>query len=631
MMYSHPAPLSGLFFHVQGRSFLTLNRQINIPFAVASIRWIPYCSLVLLGLIGVLPFINRHHSHPLVSFYSEWLAIFLGMAAGLALLTPQFWLNLVIPGTAIYIFSLAVIFTIQGIALPGPYAAQWLIPTLYLGWAIMLMVLAVWLREYLGKEKIVETLAWFLAVGGLLSAFTGLVQYIGFGGWLGQYVAFKQGATIYGNVAQPNHFANHILLATTGLCYLYSRNRLSSVLAISLLTFFALIVSLSASRAVFLYAISLCALSAAGYLKTRDTVNSRLCFLAIFFLAAYIGAQHLLEQIHPWLMELVKDWSLNSDPLAYNTALEKFSKTPLGLEVRTSEWHKAWLMFLDAPVFGVGIGNYAWHSFSYQTLPEFSGIEKPQLFSHSHNLFAQVIAETGLAGLIILLLLLVGWVKQFYRHWTQPDWLIAAVLLVIFIHSNLEFPLWYSYFLGISALMLGLGDSRSFDLKIAPRPGQIGSGFVLLLGFAILVYTLLGFQNLVRISLPYSLLTPKEKKDAALTVANNPLLTPYAELSLLAMTPTTKDGIRENIAITTRAFRRNPDPYKVYKQTTFLALNKQTAEANELLHRAAQAYPDNLSLYLKQLQRGRREPELIPVIEEATRLQQATESKKLKP
>jgi len=597
-----------------------LNRQINIPFAVASIRWIPNCSLMLIGLIGILPFVNRHHSYPLVSFYSEWLAIFLGMAAGLALLTRQFWLHLVIPKTAIYLFLLAVIFSIQGIVLPGSYTALWLTPALYLGWAILLMVLAVWLRQSFGKEKIVTTLAWFLVVGGLLSAFTGLIQYIGFGGWLGQYVTVKQTAAIHGNVAQSNHFANHILLATAGLCYLYSRNRLTAVLAISLLIFLALIVSLSTSRAVFLYAISLCALSVAGYLKMRDTVNSRLCLLSVFFLVAYICSQYLLEQINPWLMDLVKDWSLNNDAMAHSTTLEKFSKVPLGLEVRTSEWHKAWLMFLDAPVFGVGVGNYAWHSFSYQTLPEFLGIEKPQLFSHSHNLFAQVIAETGLAGLMVLLLLLVGWVKQFYRRWTQPDWFIAAVLLVIFIHSNLEFPLWYSYFLGIAAFMFGLGDSRTIQPKVAPRSGQIGAGLVLLLGFALLGYTLLGYSNLIHICLPYSLQTPQEKKDAALEVANNPLLAPYAELSLLAVTPIRKDGIKENIAILTRVYRNNPDPDKVYAQVTYLALNNQSVEANELLHRAAQVYPDHLPQYVEKSKTLRRDPDLAPVYQEAKRL-----------
>lgn len=599
-------------------------QQINISAPTAVMRWAAYISLALIGLIGILPFVNPFHTVPLASFYSEWLAIVLGLTACFVFLTRQFWLTFSVPQTAVFTFSLLVVIAIQGIAIQRPYAAQLLTPALYLGWATLLIVLAAWLRDFFGKEKIVETLAWFIVVGGVLSALTGLIQYIGFGGWLSQFVAFKQSAAIHGNIAQSNHFATHTLLATAGLCYLFSRNRISSVLAISLLTFLAFIASLSASRSVYLYAFALCALSFTNYIRTRDTVNARLCFLTIFFFIIYAGAQYLLELMHPWLMEQLKDWSLNTDPFAYSTALEKLTTMPMDLEVRTSEWHKAWLMFLEAPVFGVGVGNYAWHSFNYQLLPEFSGVPRPSLFSHSHNLFTQVLAETGIAGFLLLLLLLVRWVMQFSKNWSHPDWFIAAVLLTIFIHSNLEFPLWYSYFLGITAFLLGLGDARSFEAKFTPLLGQASTGLGLLLGFSILANTLLGFRNLADIPLKYYLLPTQENIDTALTAAKNPLLAPQAELVLTAMMPLTKDNIEEKITITTRAFRRNPDSYKVYKQTTCLALNNQPAEASKLLHMAARAYPDHLPLYVEQLLKTQKEPEIMLVIEEANRLLLAT-------
>jgi len=595
-------------------------QQINACAPIAAMRWVAYISLALIGLIGILPFVNPFHTVPLASFYSEWLAIVLGLAACLVFLTRQFWLTFSIPQTAVFTFSLLVVIAIQSITIQRPYAAQSFTPGLYLGWATLLVILAAWLRDFFGKEKIVGTLVWFMVVGGVLSALTGLIQYIGFGGWLNQFVAFKQGTAIHGNIAQSNHFATHILLATAGLCYLFSRNSISSVLAISLVTFFAFITSLSASRSVYLYAFALCALSFANYIRTRDTVNARLCFITIFFFIIYAGAQYILELIHPWLMEQLKDWSLNTDPFAYSTALEKLTAMPLDLEVRTSEWHKAWLMFLDAPVFGVGVGNYAWHSFNYQLLPEFSGAPKPSLFSHSHNLFTQILAETGVAGFLLLLLLLIRWVMQFGKNWTHPDWFIAAVLLTIFIHSNLEFPLWYSYFLGITAFLLGLGDAQSFEAKFTPLLGQAGAGLGLLLGFSILANTLFGFRNLADIPLKYHLLPIQENIDTALTVAKNPLLTPQAELVLTAMIPLTKDGIEEKIAITTRAFRRNPDSYKAYKQTTCLALNNQLTEASKLLHMAARAYPDHLPLYIEQLRKIQKEPEITLIIEEANRL-----------
>ena len=604
-------------------------------------------AVTLIGLIGILPFLNMYHTRPLVSFYSEWLAIVLGMAAGFVLLTRQFWLSVTIPRSAVYVFALAVLAALQSVLVPRPYTAQWLYPVLYLGWATLLMILASRLRQDLGKQKAVEILAWLIVVGGLLSAVTGLVQYLGYGGWLGEYVAFKQTAAIHGNIAQPNHFAAHILLATVGLCYLFAARRLSATLAAALLIFFALIAGLSASRAVFLYATALLALSLASCLRSRDTFSSRLCVSTALFLAAYVGAQPLLEHLNPWLTELLKDWSLNNPPgsellkdwtlnnkpeagiTGPGTALGKLASAPSGLAMRVSEWHKAWLMFLDAPLFGVGFGNFAWHSFSYQQLPAFSAMLKPELFSHSHNLFAQVLAETGIAGFLLLLLLLVGWVRQLHAQWSGPDWFIAASLLVIFIHSNLEFPLWYAYFLGIAAFLLGLGDSRSVAAKLPVRAGQVGGGLLLLLGIFVLVETLTGYWRLVDIPVN-PLISPRpEKISATRIVARNPLLTPYAELLLTAMMPTTKDGIAEKLAVTTRTFHRNPDVRKTYRQVTLLALDNQMGEAHALLHMAAQAYPHYLSGYiwdLRMLQKARHEPEIAAVMDEAKRMLQIRET-----
>jgi O-antigen ligase len=605
-----------------------LNRKITFP--VASIRWSPYCSLALIGLIGILPFVYRHHSQPLVSFYSEWLAISLGTTAGLALLTRQFWQNLAIPRSAFYLFALTIIFFLQGVWLSAeyPYAAQWLIPGLYLIWAILLMILATWLRGCLGKEKIVELLAWCFVVGGLLSAFAGLVQYIGFGGWLDEYVVFKQGATIHGNIAQQNHFATHLLLAVSGLCYLFSRRQLSPVLATTLLLFFATLASLSSSRSVFLYAILLCMLSFVNYYKARDTASSRLGIATIFFLVAYVGGQYLLPHIHPWLMSLVNDWSMNTEPLTYDTALNKLSATQSSWELRSLLWHKAWLIFLAQPITGVGIGQFAWHSFTLQTLPEFSGAQNSYLLSNAHNLFMQILAETGAIGLLLLLALIVTWTYSFAKHWTQPDWLIAALLGILFIHSNLEFPLWYSYFLGITAFLLGLGDSHVIKTTISPRAGQIGVGITLTLGVAALTFTLHGYQTLENISLSYSLLSPQEKQDRARTVAKNPILAPYAELKLIAMMPATSDGIEEKLAITTREFHRNPDSYKVYAQVTALALNRQAVDAKELLQKAVLVYPDYLLPYIRRLQRLSPSPEISPLLEKANQLLQATQTGK---
>ena len=128
-----------------------------------------------------------------------------------------------------------------------------------------------------------------------------------------------------------------------------------------------------------------------------------------------------------------------------------------GIDVRVSEWRKAWLMFMESPLWGIGIGNYGWYSFNYQALPEFAAVPK-DLFHHSHNLIMQVLAELGVAGLLLLVFMAIGWLRQVLPLWKNPShWLILILIIVLLLHSNVEYPLWYSYFLGIAAVLLGLG------------------------------------------------------------------------------------------------------------------------------------------------------------------------------
>ena len=580
--------------------------------------WLSLCSI---GFIAVLPLLLPYHAPPLASFYSEWLALALGVTGFLVFLTPKFWSDLRAPKLALYLLAFTVVIATQSLYIARPYLAQSLTPGLYLVWAFLLMVLANWLRTTLGTERVAVTFAWFIFVGALLQALAGLAQYLGVVGWLAAIITFKLDKAVYGNIAQANHFATHLTLGAIALTYLYSKKKVSVPTTFILLAFFAYIVTLSGSRSVLVYATALCALSLVSFYKQRDNSNFRLSSGTGYFLAALIGSQWIVPWLNPWLAQQLTDISLNTDPFSYSSALERVSSAPMGMTLRISEWQKAWLIFTHAPILGVGIGNYGSFSFLYQSLPEFSAVTKSALFGHSHNIFAQILAETGIAGFAILVAMLIGWIKQFKEHWLAPDaWYIAATLLVLFIHSNMEYPLWYSYFLGIAAFLLALGDTRTISVKFTPRLGQAATLVVLLLASSILASTLSGYQKISDLSDP--VIAPQERINLLLTYGHNPILTPYTDLILLAMLPTTKDGIEEKLAISTRAFRRNPDFYKAYKQTMLLALNGQQEDARTLLIQSARAYPDKLAPYIKSL-KSLPDQEIKPLIAEAERIQAA--------
>lgn len=105
-------------------------------------------------------------------------------------------------------------------------------------------------------------------------------------------------------------------------------------------------------------------------------------------------------------------------------------------------------------VFGVGPGGYGPFSFDQSVGSDALGSGKAA-WLHSHNLFSMIFVETGLLGLgaLIGVLLMI-----FQRLWVlrahKETWVTGAILGVIFLHSMVEYPLWYPWYLFISVLFL---------------------------------------------------------------------------------------------------------------------------------------------------------------------------------
>ena len=124
---------------------------------------------------------------------------------------------------------------------------------------------------------------------------------------------------------------------------------------------------------------------------------------------------------------------------------------------RFAIWSNTWDLITQHPWTGVGWGNFnfAW------TLTAFP--ERPvAFFDHTHNLVLQLLVELGvpLGGLVLGLL---GWaywglVKQARRTDLDATPRMALYIVsLLLVHSMLEYPLWYAYFLLPTAFVWGLG------------------------------------------------------------------------------------------------------------------------------------------------------------------------------
>ena len=186
---------------------------------------------MLIGLAWTLPFLQPYHRYPLTSFYSEWLAFALGLAAAAPLLGRNAWREAAVPLIALAPLGLAVLLALQVALDRVTYAEQALVAGLYLLWAALMAVLGHLLGRRMALDSIAGTLAWFLLAGGLVHALIGLVQHYHLSTPFNFLVAQKAGAAVYGNLAQPNHYAAYMTLSLASVAYLYGRGNLSTALA----------------------------------------------------------------------------------------------------------------------------------------------------------------------------------------------------------------------------------------------------------------------------------------------------------------------------------------------------------------------------------------------------------------
>lgn len=565
-------------------------------------QFVAITSLVWMGMITVIPFLQPYRILPQPSFYSELSAFVLGFGACTALLWRNTWKQLSIPVVAVYLFCLVILVIAQPLWLQHVYSSNTLLPAVYLCWAILLITLAGWLRDSLGQESLVRVLAWFILIGGVLQTLISLVQLVGTPDWLCSFVSLKHPeiATISGNLAQSNHFADQISLSATALIYLFSCNRIPRAVTAILITLFAILLSMSGSRMVMLYLSTMLILSTWSYYRTRDDIHLRFTVVSAALFVLFLACQFSLHPLIVFAKQILAEWGFYIGGVDLVTALDRINAA--GFELRITEWHKAWLMLMQSPILGVGLGNYGWNSFLLQSLPDFSATDKPQLFSHSHNLFAQISAEMGITGSLILLAALIAWIRQFRKIWLEPSsWFIAVCLSVLFIHSNLEYPLWYSYFLGIAAILMGAGNTHSVKVNFTPWLGQVTAGAGLALIFLMLAITFSGYKELTSVNSLVQKTTPEYAAQRLDAVSKNPLLTPLAEITIATHGMPEKTLIQEQTALTKRVMLYRPDPTKVQRHITYLALAGHPNEAIALLRQMATVYPNEILIFVCRL------------------------------
>jgi O-antigen ligase len=317
-----------------------------------------------------------------------------------------------------------------------------------------------------------------LLLAGTASALIGFVQVYAPQWADGTWIAVgAHGERAAGNLRQPNHLSSLLLWSMIAALWLAESGRLPRRPAAALQLLLLAGVVLTASRTGMVGA---ALLALWGVVDRRLSRGARLQLWLVplayaLIYAAMAAYAHQHQAVFAAEAQLQK-----SDP----------SSSRFGI------WANTLALIRAHPWAGVGFGefNFAW------SLTPFPG-RPVAFFDHTHNLPMQLAVELGLplATLVIALLLFALW-----RAWRLAlegqanDMAMRraalAMVVMISLHSLLEYPLWYAYFLLPASFAFGLALGGVAPAAPAARAGTARpnalmlGGLVLMLGGAASVY-----------------------------------------------------------------------------------------------------------------------------------------------
>ncbi len=538
-------------------------------------RWL--LVLGVLGLMFSLPFLTPFKAPPVPSFHAEVITAALGLLGISLAIVFRFSSAVPLPRMTLVPGILCVLLLAQVLARHVPAVQPALLACLYLLWAGALIIVGATLRKALGLTRAANGLAWFVVIGGVLSALAGAAQVFRSEG-LPAWVAASAGA-VWGNLGQPNHFANYLALALCSALLLWVNGKLRTVSLVLIAGLLCWVLPLSGSRSIWLYATGFVIGAGVWFYRDRSASNRRVFLATLWLIPAMLAAA------------LTWEW-LGIEGLARPTSLDRMQGVPM--EERLYIWATALRMMQAAPWAGAGWGQFGWQYFQIngQQAEPLSGYTH-----HAHNIILHLGAELGLLGVLVVVLGLVLWVMAVRKLGTTPaTWWVVSVTGVLGIHAMLEYPLWYTYFLGIAGVVLGLTHGATLEftpsrlLRVTFVAGLALGWFTLAQLFRDYVY----LENFLAFRYRYidaTAVVNQRAKEMLLDIRRESLLAPYVELGLARSIQISPDQLEAKRRVNGHAMRNFPIDDVVYRQAMLLALSGQTQEAIAQWDLSQASYP----------------------------------------
>lgn len=422
-----------------------------------------------------------------------------------------------------------VIIVISVLANTFSQSSAWVWHVVYASFALAVVLATSELMVLVGRKTFVSTLINALYWGVLIFTVISLAQYYGLLKTLQPWLNHSS-YRLTGLWEQPNLTSTMIWVGVASACFKYARQEAGITFFASVLVF-GLALALAASRTSWLMAVAFVLLAAWGWLpkwrgddaqQVRKNMMAAVGVIVVLLLVALpvqtaVGTW-LYEQ--GWISSFQAGLNLTERDIAPDSArVNELRKLVAALpELSVKQW-----------LLGVGPGQYSLFSSPLDyTLPvEAIG---NQTWTHSHNIFTMFFVEYGLLGVIFLLAVFGLLAFEALRHRFEYErFFLILGLAILFIHSNLEYPLWYAWFLFLFVVFAtALLPTKQVQLKAEVQVKKRLSLLVLAVTVLLSLSLVLQYQRIL--SAKKASATDVAAYQSLLFMTDNSLMGPYATL-----------------------------------------------------------------------------------------------------
>ncbi len=360
-------------------------------------------------------------------------------------------------------------------------------------WILLLLSIII-TQLRLDSQRIFSLIAWCIIFGGYIQCIICILQLYGihyliplkFYPYMDGTISYSYYDLLAGNQEQvmgslykSNNLANYLSWGIFANIYLWRMDkRIYKIFFIFNIFLFSTFISLTFSRTVLIYG-AFILIYGLAILKKSPHYAKLLLIHSIIMLAtvtfAAKGGLDFAYHSSTALNEVSRQLNSADRTVKIFTTFKELLSGDHQVSfandnLRVIFWLKGIRMFTEHPITGVGWDYFAANLFTTtlaagfpETLLEYS------LPFNTHNLFIQLLATTGLIGFAIVIFGFIYWIRCCLKLEIKAQILCLGIIMINIIHSQTEFPLFYTPFLFCFMILTTLSDQKALKLQISKK------------------------------------------------------------------------------------------------------------------------------------------------------------------